>query len=131
PETTRDEAEAGVVGSTVVFASRNDTTPETHMAAPSSARIMEGAELVKNWKRKPGVAHEMNRMSAATITTSATGGSFNPIPPPARRSRNAGNFACPPGSCAIASADRDFDGWGSLLTPQAYHFAGSSVSRTC
>ena len=48
------------------------------MTAPSSARLADERKVAGNLKSKAGVADEANHMSAATITPSATGGSFNP-----------------------------------------------------
>jgi len=68
------------MGLTVVFARLNETTPERQMTAPSSARLADERKFAGNLKSKAGVADEAHHMSAAKITPSATGGSFNPRP---------------------------------------------------
>ena len=68
------------MGLTVVFARLNETTPERQMTAPSSARLADERNFAGSLKSKAGVAREAHHMSAATITPSAAGGSFNPRP---------------------------------------------------
>ena len=80
PETISDDVESGFIGLTVVFARRNDTTPERHVTTPISARPTDKRGCAGRTKSKRGAADEAIHMSAATITTSATGGSFNARP---------------------------------------------------
>ena len=72
--------QSGFMGLTVVLAHLNETTPERQMTAPSSARLADERRFAGNLKSRAGVADEAHHMSAATITPSATGGSFNSRP---------------------------------------------------
>jgi hypothetical protein len=65
---------------TVVFARWNETIPERHVTAPINARLKDNRDFAGRKKLNVGVADEATHMSAATITTSATGASFNAIP---------------------------------------------------
>jgi hypothetical protein len=76
PETTRDDVESGLMGLTLVFARLNETTPERQMAAPTSARLAEERKLAGNLTSRAGVADAVHHISAATMTPSATGGTF-------------------------------------------------------
>src|SRR3954471_2139403 len=80
PETTRDDAESGLMGLTVVFARLNETTPERQMTAPRSARLADERKLVENRKSRAGVADAAHHISAATITPSITGRTFKSSP---------------------------------------------------
>src|SRR6266478_4423425 len=80
PETTRDDVESGLMGLTVVFARLNETTPERQMTAPSSAGLADERKLAGNLKSRAGVADAAHHISAATITPSATGRTFNSSP---------------------------------------------------
>jgi hypothetical protein len=79
PETTRDDAESGVMGLTLVFARLNETTPERQMTAPTSARLADERKIAGNLTSRAGVANAAHHISAATMTPSATGGTFNCI----------------------------------------------------
>src|SRR5437773_11775000 len=80
PETTRDDVESGLMGLTIVFARLNETTPERQMTAPISARLADERKLAGNLKSRAGVADAAHHISAATITPSATGRTFNSSP---------------------------------------------------
>ena len=67
------------MGLTLVFARLNETTPERQMTAPTSARLADERKLAGNLTSRAGVADAAHRISAATITPSATGGTFNCI----------------------------------------------------
>jgi hypothetical protein len=69
------------MGLTVVFARLNETTAERQITAPSSARLTDETNFEGKLKSSAGAAHEAHHMSAATITPSASGGTFNPRPP--------------------------------------------------
>ena len=87
------------MGLTVVFARLKETIPERQMTAPSSARLADEMKRAGKLKSKAGVAHEAHHMSAATITPSASGGSFNPRPDFMRRQvRSASQSALYSGS---------------------------------
>src|SRR5450631_4614062 len=68
------------MGLTVVFAHLNETTPERQMTAPSSARLADERRFTGNLKSRAGAADAAHHISAATITPSATGRTFNSSP---------------------------------------------------
>jgi hypothetical protein len=68
------------MGLTVVFARLNEITPERQTTAPSSARLADERKVAGNLKSRAGVADRAHHMSAATITPSATGGTFKSSP---------------------------------------------------
>ena len=65
---------------TVVFARRNETTPERHVTAPISVRLTDKRDFAGRKKLNAGAAEEAPHMSAATIATNAAGGTFNARP---------------------------------------------------
>src|SRR5688572_23646383 len=87
PDTTSEDVACGVSGLIVVRARRNETTPATLMAMPSTAKQSAIARRAGISNRNAGTAHDANHISTATPSVTMGGGIF---------SSSAGMTAAPP-----------------------------------
>ena len=77
PETTRDEAFAGVVGLTVVRARLNDMTPATAMSAPTEASAVAIHPRCGMANVNAGAQRVASHMNRAASDPKSAGGIFS------------------------------------------------------